>query len=431
MDDIARSGTCRELWFVIPFLLFIFYLATPYNLSWPRDVEYKKNIIQVNEAISRMERGNIGRRAGLVILAAFGVFLLARTRNRFRINGLLGLLLIVYVLWSVLSLLWSIDQMFTLRRLVTFLILWFAAIAMAARYSIKELAIIGFCICGITGLLGFANEIRLHTLDPFNESWRFSGVFHTVTMGWNCGLWALCSFYLATISSSRGAKAFFYGAMMVALVLLLLTKSRMAVASTFICLTLFWFMVSSARTILATVMLALVVLCSSYLVLGDKVIEYGEAATTLGRGESARESVGTLTGRLPLWKECFRWAVKRPILGYGFNTFISPKHYVEITKNVGWTPSSIHSGYIDALMGLGFVGLSVLLGVLAAALFRAFTLAKNNVSYTLVFCCLIWLCYNIFLEANLLIRPTFMTFVMLMFLAHLAFLPAERAEAGI
>ena len=431
MDDIARSGTCRELWFVIPFLLFIFYLATPYNLSWPRDVEYKKNIIQVNEAISRMERGNIGRRAGLVILAAFGVFLLARTRNRFRINGFLGLLLIVYVLWSVLSLLWSIDQMFTLRRLVTFLILWFAAIAMAARYSIKELAIIGFWVCGITALLGFANEIRLHTLDPFNESWRYSGVFHTVTMGWNCGLWALCSFYLATISSSRGAKAFFYGAMMVALVLLLLTKSRMAVASTFICLSLFWFMVSSVRTIFATIMLALVVLCSSYLVLGDKVIEYGEAATTLGRGESARESVGTLTGRLPLWKECFRWAVKRPILGYGFNTFISPKHYVEITKNVGWTPSSIHSGYIDALMGLGFVGLSVVLGVLAAALFRAFTLAKNNVSYTLVFCCLIWLCYNIFLEANLLIRPTFMTFVMLMFLAHLAFLPAERAEAGI
>ncbi len=431
MDKSLRNGTSRELWLVIPFLMLIFSLTTPYNLSWPRDVEYKKNIIQVNEAIARMERGNLGRRAGLVILAAFGLFLLARTKNRFRVNGPLGLLLIVYIGWSIFSLLWSIDKMFTMRRLITFLILWFAAIVMASRYSIKDLATIGFYVCGITALLGFANELRLHTIHPFNESWRFSGLFHTVTMGWNCGMWALCSLYLASQSESKAKRFFFHAALVVAIVLLLLTKSRMAVASTFVSLGLFWLMISSPKRITAAVMLAAVVMCTAYLALGDKFIQYGEIATTLGRGETARQSVGTLTGRLPLWRECFRWAVKRPILGYGFNTFISPKHYVEISQNVGWTPSSIHSGYIDALMGLGFVGLSVLLGLLASALIKALSLSRHNISYAFVFCILIWLCYNIFLEANLLIRPTFMTFVVLIFLAHLAFLPSERAEATV
>ncbi len=429
MDKTQRNGSCKELWLVIPFLLLIFSLTTPYNPNWPSDVEYKKNIIQVNEAISRMERGNMGRRVGLVLLGIYGLVLLSVTRNRFRINSPMGWVLVFYLCWVVLSLLWSIDKLFTIRRAATFLILWAAAIATASRYSIKDIALIAFYVCGITAGLAFANEIRLHTFEPFNESWRFSGLFHTVMMGWNCGMFTLSAYYLASVSSCNWKKIFFFLMTLAALCLLLLTKSRMAVASTLAALCLFWFMVSSARTRVGAFLLVVMMLCTGYLCLGEKIFEYGEAATTLGRGESARESIGTLTGRLPLWQECFRWAAKRPILGYGFNTFISPKHYVEISQNVGWTPSSIHSGYIDALMGLGFIGLASMVGLFSTALLRAFSLARNSVPYVFTVAVLIWLCYNLFLEANLFIRPTFMTFVVLVLLSHLAVLPADGSKS--
>ncbi len=427
MDELKAKDKRRELWLVIPFLLLIFSFTTPYNPSWPSDVEYKKNIIQVNEAIHRMERGNMGRRLGLVVLGIYGILLLAFTKNRFRLNGALAWLLVFYLAWVVLSLLWSIDKWFTIRRVVTYFILWMAAIATASRYSIKELAHICFYVCGITAIVAFANEIRLHTINPLSESWRFSGLFHAVMMGWNCGMFALSSYYLASVSPPASfRRMFFYAMTLLALCLLLLTKSRMAVASTLIGLFFIWYMISSARSRAGFFLVVVIMLCMGYLVLGDKIFEYGEAATTLGRGESAKESVGTLTGRLPLWKECFRWWVKSPILGYGFNTFISPKHYVEISQNVGWTPSSIHSGYIDALMGLGFIGLSAMLGFLSLALAKALSLARKNLPYVFSAAVLIWLCYNLFLEANLIIRPIFMTFAVLVLLAQLAFLPVEK-----
>ncbi|RUM91478.1 MAG: hypothetical protein DSZ23_01535, partial [Thermodesulfatator sp.] len=326
MYDPENKNTSIELWLTIPFLLLVFSLATPFNPSWPEEVKYKKNIIQISEAVHRMERGNMGRRAGLVLLSMYGFFLLSRVPNRFQVNGLLGWLVVTYLAWSLLSLTWSIDVLFTLRRLAIFFILWFAAIATAARYRVRELAVLVLFICGITAVAGFANEIRLHTFDPLSEAWRFSGLFHTVSMGWNCGLLALSSLYLSTISADNKLKKFYYLILIFALVLLVLTKSRMALASTLIALCFFWFMVSSIRAVVGWVIVGLIGLSGCYLFLGEKIIEYGEAVTTLGRGETAKETVGSLTGRLPLWNECFRWALQRPLLGYGFNTFISPTH---------------------------------------------------------------------------------------------------------
>ncbi len=430
MNKFENSGSGRKIWIIIPFFLVIFSFTTPYDFSWPSDVKHKKNFIQVNEAIYRMERGNLGRRIGLVVLAFYAAGLLAVTRNRFRINGAAGWLLIIYFAWVLMSLLWSIDKMFTLRRVTVFAILWFAAIATAAHYSIKDLARIAFWITGVTAAAGFVNEIRLHTLDPFYELWRFSGVFHTVMMGWNCGLLTLSAAYLAYSSKDAKKRYWYFAALLFGLVLLVLTKSRMALASTIVGLFFFGTWVSTARARVAAVLLMLIAISISYLAMGDGISSLGDLALTLGRGETAKESIGTLTGRLPLWNECFRWAAKRPILGYGFNTFISPKHYVEISQNVGWIPSSIHSGYLDALMGLGVIGLFGMLAFLSAALIRVLTLARENSTYVFVASVLIWFSYNIFLEANLYLLPTFMTFVVLTFLARLAFLPAAEQEVS-
>jgi O-antigen ligase len=315
-------------------MLFFFGLSTPFNFSWPQEVKYRKNIIDVTEAVSRMEKGNTNRRVGLVLLGIYGVVTLARTGNRFCINGALGWLTTAYMAWILLSLTWSIDTMFTLRRITTLYLLSIGAAATALRYSIREIAVLTLYVCGITAVIALCNEIRLDTLDPPSAFWRFSGIFHTVAMGWNCGLMALAALYLASVSKTRRSRWLLHITLIAAILLLILTKSRMALISTVAALFFFWMMASSRQNKAGIILGFISLSCIAYLFMGDHIFQYLETATTLGRGEYTKESIGTLTGRLPLWQECFRWSAMKPFLGYGFNTFISPIHYASTALNV-------------------------------------------------------------------------------------------------
>ena len=66
------------------------------------------------EIATATERGDIPRRVALLSLGAFGIlslFLRARMRqrNRMQINGLLGSIIIIYILYAVSSITWSDD----------------------------------------------------------------------------------------------------------------------------------------------------------------------------------------------------------------------------------------------------------------------------------------------------------------------------------
>ncbi len=415
-------------WLTCLFLLLIFILVTPFDFNWPATVKLRQNIIGTQEAIARMKHGNLERQIGMLMLGIFALFSLAKSKNRYRINGTLGWLLVFYLIWVMFSLAWTIDMTFTLHRVITVAILWFGAIAVAGRYSFKQLAAIALFVCGTTLALAFFNELRLHTIDISNPLWRFSGVFHTVAMGWNCGLLGLAALYLVTDEKRKMYKYFLWFVLVVSLVFLLLTKSRMAVAAALLSMGLYLFRVVSARDKLAFVLTGTIVVCLGYLVFGDLLLHYGVEASTLGRGRAAKESVTSLTGRIPLWLECFKWLEERPLQGYGFNSFVSPENITLIARHIGWIPNSIHSGYIDALMGLGFIGAGSLITFLVLSLKKAYDLSQHIPAYIFVCSVLVWLYYNLFLEANLITRPMFMTFFCMIILARLAFLPEKEWE---
>ncbi len=417
-------------WGTFLFLLLVFALVTPFDFSWPQTVQLKENFIDTGEAIARMEHGNMGRRIGMLLLAAFAILTLARTENRFRINQPVGWVLLFYFIWIIFSLTWSIDPVFTLRRVITVGILWFAATAIGSRHSLRELAALVVFVTGTTLVLAFANEIRLHTFNPVDNIWRFSGLFHTVAMGWNCGLLALAAMYLAHVDKQNTHRIFFYCVLAVSIVFLLLTKSRMAVAASLLSMGYFGFRVVSRRHKMLLVLSIISIACFSYLLLGDMLLYYGEEMSTLGRGDAAKESVSNLTGRIPLWTECFRFIIDKPVLGYGFNTFISPTNIETIYRNVGWLPNSVHSGFMDALMGLGFVGVGAMIISFALTLIRSLLLSKNSVDYIFVTSVLLWLYYNLLLEANLITMPTFMTFFGMILISRLAFLPGTEWKTG-
>lgn len=430
MDSIEKLNGKRTLVIAVSFvcLMIIFAMTTPFNFSWPENIKLYGSSTTTTEAIAQMEHGNVKRQLGMVLLAVFGVYCLARSKIRYTLNSPAGWILAFYLGWILLSLTWAVDVPFTLRRVAAVMILWFAAIAAAARFSIRELALLAVLVTGTTLALAFANELRLHTMDPFNFRWRFSGLFHTVAMGWNCGLLAMAAMFLATNEEGRGHRFLWWSIVLVAFVFLLLTKSRMAFVATLLGMGYYWYRFFSASGKTLLILGLVIFFCLGYLSLGDRLFYFGVEATTLGRGESAKETVGDLTGRLPLWVESFKWVPARPFRGYGFNSFTGPKNIDAIARNVGWIPNSIHSGYIDAILGIGYVGAAAFVFFLLSAMVRAYNLSWRYPQYLFVLSILLWLAYNLFLEANLITSPLFMTFFCMTLLARLALLPGEEWE---
>jgi len=234
--------------------------------------------------------------------------------------------------------------------------------------------------------------------------------------------------FLAINNEKKYERYFFWAVFFFSLILLYFTRSRMAVASTMISIGMYSLRVVAAEKRLLLILIFIIVGSLSYLVLGQEVVNMSETAATLGRGEAAKGHVSNLTGRIPLWKECFRWAYEKPLTGYGFNTFIGPHTLPSIKRNIGWIPGSTHNAYIDALVGLGFVGFSTMITFLILALKRSYDLSLIMPAYFYLIYILVWMCYNLLLESNLFTRPYFMAFFCMILITRLAFLPAKDLD---
>jgi len=66
----------------------------------------------------------------------------------------------------------------------------------------------------------------------------------------------------------------------------------------------------------------------------------------------------TLTGRTDLWALVQEAIAQRPLLGYGFDSFWTGLEGDSLTiiRSVGWLVPTAHNGYLDLLLGIGYVG---------------------------------------------------------------------------
>lgn len=106
--------------------------------------------------------------------------------------------------------------------------------------------------------------------------------------------------------------------------------------------------------------------------------------------EVALGSVGkdvTLTGRTELWQMMGYEIARHPWLGAGYGGFwlgLEGPSYT-IVRYFSWRPGQAHNGYIDVTNGLGFVGLALLLSVLAVHLRNIYRLNRQGDSLASVF----------------------------------------------
>ena len=198
MNDLSTSKPSRSqnTWSSMPWGRFMFLLAV-FVFSTPLYREITFHGIAIDDSLGMgtiLYRDNWKRVGALIMLGAFALFNLLRSkRRRFQINGLLGWLILFFLVWASLSIIWSIDPRFTLKRVVILLILSLGALYFAERFSFQETIALIFFICAVAVLGGFVNVLRFHNFQPFVGYWRFGGNMHPIMQGWHCGLLLLAA----------------------------------------------------------------------------------------------------------------------------------------------------------------------------------------------------------------------------------------------
>lgn len=64
----------------------------------------------------------------------------------------------------------------------------------------------------------------------------------------------------------------------------------------------------------------------------------------------------TMTGRFPIWGLLLNIGLKKPVLGYGYNSFFSAKNASWLTGLFEWDLTNAHNGFLQAFIEIGIIG---------------------------------------------------------------------------
>jgi O-antigen ligase len=411
-------------WGTVLFIAAVFVYATPiinFNLATINATD------AVDAVTQKLSGGNIGRQIALIALGAFAlVGLLRRKEKRFQINGILGWLILFYLGWAVLSIMWSIDPRFTIKRVGILVMLSVGALYVADRFSLQETIALVYFINAIYFFSAVFLLIKTGYFQPLNPSWRFGFNVHPITQGWQLGLLILASFALAKTAEKK--RVVYYGIALIAFFFLVLTRSRGPLLGFMAGFTVFLGLVAPMRYQVAFFLGIVIIGCLLVFLPDDVLNTYGVNIITVGRGEEGLGSMTTLSGRIPLWRECLSSALERPLLGHGYNSFFAPINIAPFNKKIGWIAATPHSGYIGTVLGLGYTGVVVFVLILFLAIKMSVRLGMRDSDYAFMAAVLVWLCVCLYAEEDLLTRPYFPCFVWMIVLAKLGFLAENRAR---
>ncbi len=303
----------------------------------------------------------------------------------------------------ILSSIWSVDPLLTLRRSSFFTLSTIMAIYLGDRFTVEEFAELfakALCLL-IAASIATYLVFPARVLDPSHEgAWRGLTI-HKNVFG-ECMAVAILSLMLVRFKRHRFVQGIFFAA---SIVMLFLAHS---VTPT----------ISCAIVVIAVPILRRV----SRLRIKERVFAYAFCAGTgvlavamiMSNSASLLEMFGrdsTLSGRAQLWSLVMDSIWKRPILGYGYEAFWEGFSGASrgILESTGWLVPMAHNGYLDLWLGLGLVGL-----LLFVYLFlRAMRMALHQLRYdrrSVAAWPLAYLCFFALhnsAESTLLTRTTF------------------------
>jgi O-antigen ligase len=428
---VERSITqARAPWTVYAFLLVIFGLASFDFLMSVHYVERKDQTIEakLEESVELTEAGNVRRQAALLLLGVAAVAsLLRRDRNPIRFKGASAALLLFFVAWAWASILWSYDEALTLRRVVILSILLIAAVAAAERFSFRDIILFAFVSGCATIIVGLAAELALGMFRPWDAEYRFAGVMNPIFQGAHCGMTAVAA--LALIRQYGKHRKIYLAAAMVAILFMLLTRSRGPVGATMAALVVYGWAVRPAFRKVALLGAAAVIAVLAFPSMRLGFFSKTEDALLFGR---TVDSAYEMQGRDALWRECLKFAQRRPILGYGYDGFWTRDFTFAVTDASGFTSQHTHNAFLDLLLGVGLPGALAFLAILALAIKQSaarYRQSRNACHAAATALLILYLIHNMFVSVQL--ASQLQTFVALAIVMKLAFVPESEAQPEV
>jgi exopolysaccharide production protein ExoQ len=457
--SVAASGSSHRAYVLsTAIVLGLCFLLTEHDPTVSRHNDFS---LSAEDMQAEAGGGNAIRRIAFLSIAAWGVagslltatgFFggtglnpVARTTSH-RGVSLLTLTIVLLLAWCGLSLGWSHDPGFTLRRLLVLGCLSVGALGLALSISSRDLCRIAILICGSSLLLGLLTEVALGTFRPWSGGYRFSGTLHPNTQG--LYLTTLCtaayalwcarprhSHAISKNSLEHATPPFALGwlaIIAVGLLFLVLTKSRTSTAGVVLSLGTLALLRSRINPVaLVALFFGLLWITAGALVCHlwqiDPLSEFKQLLL-MGRTDQAE----SLTGRLPIWTELAPFVTARFWTGFGYDSFWTPEHIDHVSTRVEWGVREAHSAYFESILSIGVPGLGLILAVVLVGLVRAGWQFRSRVypAAGLAAGLLVYGLLNAFTESGMTM-PLFPTFLLGAILWQVSLMPLEapRREA--
>ena len=151
--------------------------------------------------------------------------------------------------------------------------------------------------------------------------------------------------------------------------------------------------------------------------------------TTLNREGEGNQN---LTGRAPLWQELLTYADRHFLLGYGYEGFWTTATIDDVSNHQHWQIDSAHSSYIESLLTLGIIGVTLHTLALLAGLAEGIRLYRRTRRLLFLLAaalCAVYLLGGTF-EAILLFKPSPISFYVALLLALLC-LPTSAKRLAL
>jgi exopolysaccharide production protein ExoQ len=315
--------------------------------------------------------GGMYRQILVVMLGGVGAFLFLRGRQRLRLNVSIAGLLAAYVGWILLTAIWADDPDLTIRRQISFVLMLVFAAGCVARMSVDVLSVFISGIAALNLVPGVIAELRYGNLHPFASDNRFGGTVHPNVQG---TILALAIIFLCWwLWRTRGPIRFGPACgSIVLLAFLLMTRSRTSIIAfaAAIGFSVVIVIVRDQRRRLPGLIGALALTIGLVGLISLAVTSNSARSGLLSRISADRDygDPTKLTGRVDLWQTCLGFAAERPLLGFGFEGFWTPKRIDIISEELTWPINHSHSAYLDELLALGVPGAGLYIMLLLACL---------------------------------------------------------------
>jgi len=357
---------------IVPAVVFYAFL-----LTFVSSFTIYNGVENINDAVAE---GSTGNKVFWILLFCAAIFVwLELYKDRVKELNWQVYLLIAYTLMEVLSAFWSEVPLISLRRSIQQVIVIFCVLTPFLLGIDREQIL--FRVCAVLGFIMIVNALFIPVLGI--PDFGYKGVFPQKNLLGQVSVMAcFFSIYTATRTLNK-QRLIFVGIAVLSILLIVISRSKTSLALLLVVPILSYSLVSWVRAhdfLLRWVLMLMVVLMICVFISASITIPFDvyDISNVLFHDS-------TFTGRTVIWKFAGHYINQAPWLGYGYGSFWGVGSATNaIGEGFIGALLQAHDGYVDIVLDLGYVGLSVAIIFIFALVNSILALVKFDLNIALL-----------------------------------------------